>query len=108
MKASILVLLGVAVLSAATLDSAKFARATGVKLDAPGATVEIAEGRSITGKVVDRAFLLAQGVKGVKEGDAVKINAVDHGKATLVHVLSNQAVTVTMPGGIVGPKANPK
>ena len=76
-------------LAAATMDTAKFAGATGVRLDG-GAKVKVAEGQTLTGKVVKVAELAGLGLKGAKDGEVVRVTW--HGKTSFsfLHVPSGR------------------
>jgi hypothetical protein len=76
-------------LAAATLDTAKFAQATGVRMDG-GAKVNIVEGQTLEAKVVNVAVLARLGLKGAKNGEVVQVTF--HGKKgwSFLHVPSGQ------------------
>ena len=82
-------------LAAATFDNAKFAQATGVRLDG-GAKVNINEGQTLTAKVVNVAALAKIGLKGARIGEAVEVLLVSpkDKKLKLMHIPSSQAVTL--------------
>jgi hypothetical protein len=82
-------------LAAVTFDTAKFAQATGVRMDG-GAKVNIAEGQTLTAKVVNATVLAKLGLMGAKSGEAVEVTLVSltDKKLKLMHVPSNQAVTL--------------
>ena len=76
-------------LAAATLDTAKFAQVSGVRMDG-GAKVNIVEGQTLAAKVVNVAVLAKLGLKGAKNGDVVQVTF--HGKKgwSFLHVPSGQ------------------
>jgi hypothetical protein len=82
-------------LAAATLDTAKFAQVSGVRLDG-GAKVTIAEGQTLAAKVVNAATLAKIGLKGAQNGEVVEVILLSpkDKKFKLMHVPSNQAVTL--------------
>jgi hypothetical protein len=89
-------------LAAVTFDTAKFAQATGVRLDG-GAKVNIAEGRTITAKVVNAAVLAKLGLKGAKPGEVVQVTLLStkNKKLKLMHVPSGGEVTMNYDDAII-------
>jgi hypothetical protein len=64
-------------LAAASVDTAKFAHVSGVRLDG-GAKVNMAVGQTLKAKVVNPAILAKLGLKGAKPGEVVQVTW--HGK----------------------------
>jgi hypothetical protein len=81
-------------LAAASIDTAKFAQTTGVRLDG-GAKLNIAEGQTLTAKVVNAAALAKLGLKGVKNGEVIHVTllSLKNKKLKLMHVASGAELT---------------
>jgi hypothetical protein len=96
MKLAITMLLLAAVaalpLAAASVDTAKFAQATGVRLDG-GAKVNMAEGQTFKAKVVNPAVLAKLGLKGAKPGEVVQVTCLGESSWKFLHVPSGQQIT---------------
>ena len=83
-------------LAAATFDNAKFAQATGVRLDG-GAKVNINEGQTLTAKVVNVAALAKIGLKGARNGEAVEVTSQGKKGFSFLHVPSGRRVEYIPP-----------
>jgi hypothetical protein len=89
-------------LAAVTFDTAKFAQATGVRLDG-GAKVNMAEGQTLKAKVVNAAVLARLGLKGAKPGEVVQVTLLStkDKKLKLMHVPSGAEVTMNFNDAII-------
>ena len=76
-------------LAAASLDEAVFAQAAGVRPDG-GAKVRIAEGQTLTAKVVNPAALAKLGLKGTKNGEALQVTWHGKNSFSFLHVPSGR------------------
>ena len=83
-------------LAAVTFDTAKFAQATGVRLDG-GAKVNLAEGQTLTAKVVNVTTLAKLGLKGAKTGEAVQVTWHGKNSFSFLHVPSGRKIEYIPP-----------
>jgi hypothetical protein len=98
----LLAALAALLLAAVTIDTAKFAQATGVRLGC-GAKVTIEEGQTLSARVVNVAVLARLGLKGAGSGEVVQVTllSVKDRKLKLMHVPSGSEVTMNYDDAIV-------